>query len=538
MPERIETFVRALSIQCDAHAKAELEKLLGPATVVVENGGGEPRLYLHYRLNTPARSRDELKKLELARELAAGITDGVFDGLPPAHLDPKICRIISQNPDVEIDLNATLEILQKAAGNGGDPATADEEPIAEEKEDEPRGDPLTIARGYLKRGWNPIPVSRQTKKPIGNGWQHRRLTEETVAKVFNRADMNIGVQLGPMSNGLTDVDLDCREAVTIGPMLLPRSNNVFGRASKRRSHWLYGTTLADKIAKACLQFKDVDGTMMLELKIGGGGKGSQSVFPGSTHTSGEAVEWDQDGALVTIDDDMLLQQVRRLAVAVMLARHWPAEGARHDAALTVGGFLARAGLDEDEAALMLEAIAEAAGDEEEADRAQAARDAVKQHGNGGETRGLPKLVETFGEKVANKVAEWLGYQGGYESDNGLPDLVIGHEPTAVAKELAKLIAQGDHYFFNGNAPVRIAIEVNDMPRAIEVTAENVRVLAHEISNPVRHTKQGIGSRRGQDRRRQYLSKGARRPMGPETLCRHRHNTHPERRRDHPQHGRV
>ena len=193
--------------------------------------------------------------------------------------------------------------------------------------------------------------------------------------------MNIGVQLGPMSNGLTDVDLDCREAVAIGPMLLPSSNNIFGRASKPRSHWLYGTTLADKIAKACLQFKDVDGTMMLELKIGGGGKGSQSVFPGSTHTSGEAIEWDRDGALVTVDDDKLLRQVRRLAVAVMLARHWPAEGARHDAALTVGGFLARAGLDEDEAALMLEAIAEAAGDEEEADRVQAGarrRQAIRQ----------------------------------------------------------------------------------------------------------------------------------------------------------------
>src|SRR3954469_24120653 len=124
MPERIETFVRALSIQCDAHARVGLEKLLGPATVAVENGGVEPRLYLHYRLKTPARSKDELKKLELARELAAGIADGVFDGLPPAHLDPKICRIIGQNPDVEIDLTATLEILRKAAGNGGDPSVS------------------------------------------------------------------------------------------------------------------------------------------------------------------------------------------------------------------------------------------------------------------------------------------------------------------------------------------------------------------------------------------------------------------------------
>jgi hypothetical protein len=50
------------------------------------------------------------------------------------------------------------------------------------------------------------------------------------------------------SGGLTDIDLDCREAVTIGPMLLPASNNVFGRASKPCSHWLYSSTLANKIA--------------------------------------------------------------------------------------------------------------------------------------------------------------------------------------------------------------------------------------------------------------------------------------------------
>jgi hypothetical protein len=271
---------------------------------------------------------------------------------------------------------------------------------------------LEIARGYLKRGWNPIPVSRQKKKPAGgNAWQKRRLNSETVAEAFNGADMNVGVQMGPMSDGLTDIDLDCREAVAIGGMLLPKSNNIFGRASKRRSHWLYSSTLAERVAKACLQFKDpAGGAMMLELKIGGGGKGAQSVFPGSVHESGEVVEWDQDGALVTTDDDELLRQVRRLAVTVMLARHWPVKGGRHDAALTVGGFLARAGVDEDDAALMLEAIATAAGDDEVADRVQAGRDAVKQHGNGGETRGYPALAETFDQKVATKAAQWLDYR--------------------------------------------------------------------------------------------------------------------------------
>src|SRR5262249_27982743 len=107
----------------------------------------------------------------------------------------------------------------------------------------------------------------------------------------------------------------------------------------------------------------------------------------------------------------------------------------------------------------------------------------------GETRGFPKLAEAFGEKVASKVAEWLSYQGDHKP--GLPKLVIGHDPTAVAKELAKLIAQGEDYFFNGNAPGPVGAEINDIPGAIEVPAENVRVLAHEISNPVKQAKNGL-----------------------------------------------
>ena len=46
-----------------------------------------------------------------------------------------------------------------------------------------------------------------------------------------------------------------------------------------------------------------------------------------------------------------------LAACSLLARHWPAEGARHDAALTVGGFLARAGFEPPYIKCFIEAIA-------------------------------------------------------------------------------------------------------------------------------------------------------------------------------------
>ena len=67
-----------------------------------------------------------------------------------------------------------------------------------------------------------------------------------------------------------------------------------------------------------------------------------------------------------------------------------------------------------------------------------------------------------------------------------PELIIsGADPTATAKELAALIAKRDDFLFNGHAPVHIAVEANCLPRALEVTTEMVRVLAHEICIPTK-----------------------------------------------------
>lgn len=68
----------------------------------------------------------------------------------------------------------------------------------------------------------------------------------------------------------------------------------------------------------------------------------------------------------------------------------------------------------------------------------------------------------------------------------LPELVIhDSNPTATARELAVLIAERDDFLFNGNMPVRIAVEAGNMPRGIEVTTEAVRVYAHKICRPIR-----------------------------------------------------
>jgi hypothetical protein len=71
----------------------------------------------------------------------------------------------------------------------------------------------------------------------------------------------------------------------------------------------------------------------------------------------------------------------------------------------------------------------------------------------------------------------------------LPELLINEsDPTATAKLLAKLIAEGTTFLFNGHGLVRVVVEADGMPRAIEVNTEMIRVLAHEICRPVKLTK--------------------------------------------------
>lgn len=297
------------------------------------------------------------------------------------------------------------------------------------------GTPEATALQYTMRDWVPVPVPHRKKKPTGNDWQNRGITGSRVDRYFGEKPQNIGVQLGPKSRGLTDIDLDCVQAIAIAAAVLPKTGAIFGRASKRDSHRLYYTPLAETFDQAAVQFKDpISKSMLLEVRIGGGDKGAQTVFPGSVHESGEAINWEEDGEPEQVDGDGLLRRAKLLAALCLLARYWPQKpnpgesGGRHDAALTVGGFLARCGFKPAFIKTYVEFVARAANDEEVRDRIRAAEDAALAYEKGERTRGFPSLKELFGEKVAAKVAEWLGHQGAREEsrvDSGTLSPVAG-----------------------------------------------------------------------------------------------------------------
>ena len=296
---------------------------------------------------------------------------------------------------------------------------------------------LVAALDYIARGWSPIPIPHREKGPLIDAWQDIRVNAETAAAYFNGAKQNVGIILGKASGGLTDLDLDCPEAIAAAPYILPRTA-VFGRATKPASHWVYRTNLHETKDRAAIRFMGSDKTGLLEVRMGAGGLASQTVFPPSTHVSGEPIEWAGRGAseIAEVDGDELIQRARRLAAASELARSYPKIGGRHDAAFVLGSFLARCGFSPPGAATFVEAVAAASlqpGDKRR-DMARTARDGAA----AGKLAGLPLLAETFGEGAAKKVADWLDYAG--EREGRGARAAKGVEPDIVDCEFSDPLA--------------------------------------------------------------------------------------------------
>ena len=286
------------------------------------------------------------------------------------------------------------------------------------KQNKPKERPSAtdVARAYVKRGWAPVPVPRRKKGPTNQGWQKLQITRDNVERYFGDL-INVGVKLGRASGGLTDVDLDCSEAIALAPYLLPETHAKFGRKSKPGSHWLYLSDLCETEQRAVIKFTEPralargsEPATLVELRIGAGDKGAQTIFPGSAHPSGERVLWKygERGEAARVDGNFLKRIAGFLAAGALLARHYSHDGARHDAALVLGGVLARgSGMDAHDIEHFVSTVARVAGDEEADERGRSAASAVDRLKRREPTPGLPRMREIWGAEVANTVARWL-----------------------------------------------------------------------------------------------------------------------------------
>ncbi|HEY2838254.1 MAG TPA: bifunctional DNA primase/polymerase [Pirellulales bacterium] len=166
---------------------------------------------------------------------------------------------------------------------------------------------MNVARGYIERGWSPLPVPLGSKAPTQKNWQKLRFGPAQLAIFRNK---NVGVHLGEPSRGLIDADLDHQLAVELAPQFLPPTQSRFGRSGKPDSHWLYQIEQAPKTHKRKLP-KSLDKKMGMIVELRS--TGCQTVFPGSKHPSGEEITWTVDGEPAAVDAADLLQAVNALA---------------------------------------------------------------------------------------------------------------------------------------------------------------------------------------------------------------------------------
>jgi DNA polymerase I-like protein with 3'-5' exonuclease and polymerase domains len=270
---------------------------------------------------------------------------------------------------------------------------------------------IDIAGRLLERGIVPIPLLFREKKPAIPEWQKltRQDVEARLQELFGKP-CNIGVLLGTPSGGLIDIDLDCDEAVRAAPRLLPPTDMVWGRPS-RRSATHYGYRVDAPPAKAFTPFIAPDGKRLLEIRS----TGSQTLLWGRYSAENGKPEEEVGGDPLTqpasVSFGELEKAVRQLAAAVLLACHWK-EGQRHDIALSLSGGLLLAGWAWEEVRRFLRAVMEAAGDTEVADRLRAVEDTAEKIRRGEAVTGWPTLAERIGEKAVRRIREWLGISSG------------------------------------------------------------------------------------------------------------------------------
>ncbi len=258
-------------------------------------------------------------------------------------------------------------------------------------------DSLTVceaAKAYFHRGWEPIPLQPKGKNPIGKWAEPVQWTNELIAEKFG-GGCNVGVALGDRSGRLVDIDFDWPEAAQIAGRMMPNML-TFGRQSSPGSHRLVRTVLPKgrlvyELPKTVAERHKADRAMVLEVR----GNGHQTMFPPSTHPTGEVVRWESDTDEVpSYPADELIRRAGICAFLAVVVRFYPrVQGDRDNICMALTGALVNADVADEEIDKAVTMVAEIAGDEEYGKRGgKAAATRAKAEANEN-IWGLPELCK-------------------------------------------------------------------------------------------------------------------------------------------------
>ena len=298
-----------------------------------------------------------------------------------------------------------------------------------EKLSRPRPAPADAALELKRHGIQPVLLKPHDKAPVHNEWQKQQLSEANIPQLFSSSH-NVGVQYGPVSGGLVDVEFDSETARVLAPQFMPPTRTIFGRQSKPRSHWLYRCPeLHDGQHGAVISIKDGDDHEVGSLRIGDAGKGAQSMVPPSIHPDGEPVEWIDGYDLDPPTVGPELEAAFRLnCVTAILADNWPREeGSRNDIANAAAGWLALHEVPEDQAETVVRAAAERAGDDEVRSRRRCVKDTYRKFEQGDKVTGWTTLSQLIDGRAAKALRKALAAKSRF------PDLTKDGAPKPTSR---------------------------------------------------------------------------------------------------------
>jgi len=254
---------------------------------------------------------------------------------------------------------------------------------------------LQFAKQYCKEGLHPIPVQYKGKNPTVSGWPNLKVTPDNAEQYFNGKETNIGVRLG---GGLIDIDIDDPRLTIFAKKILPFTGKIFGRASKKTSHYLYHS---DHRETKTFKFNN---KTLIEIR----GEGSQTVVPPSTHESGEEVSWESNGKMGYASRGDITKKVGLIALASLLLDKYPrVPGDRDVICCSIAGVLLRAKYQVQEVDTFVQLLASESGDEE-ADQRVKARKIKTDLENDKHVYGFPTLRKLLplNEQEIDKVLEF------------------------------------------------------------------------------------------------------------------------------------
>lgn len=257
----------------------------------------------------------------------------------------------------------------------------------------------TVAKIYVNRGFNIVPVPYGEKSPAMKDWQNFLITHDNVASYFAHGQSNIALLTGETSNGVVDIDIDSMDALAPAETILPYTGYIYGRSSKPKSHYLY--RLLGKDFKT-VKFDSKDHGTIVELR----GNSCCSILPHSVHPSGESYDAVKQEEILELSRSELLKSVGLLAYTTLMILEWPCEGSRHNASLGYAGFLCRSGHTEDEALMSIRLICTTVNDEELEDRLCTVKSTYEHFRNGEVVSGLSMLEDVLGKTVSETLKKW------------------------------------------------------------------------------------------------------------------------------------